>query len=88
MRAYLNLLRGAERAGFPRRPDETPEEFASALGEPRGPLGSTTETFARARYGPGEPTDADVQAAEGGVDAVLGHLARQPPKRRHVVRDD
>lgn len=87
VRAYLNLLRGAERAGFPRRPSETPEEFASALGEPRAPLGSTTETFARARYGPGEPTDADVQAAEGGVDAVLGHLARQPPKRRHVVRD-
>ncbi|MCG6923766.1 MAG: DUF4129 domain-containing protein [Acidobacteria bacterium] len=87
VRAYLNLLRGAERAGFPRRPSETPEEFASALGEPRTSLGSITETFARARYGPGEPTDADVHAAEGGVDAVLGRLARQPPKRRRVVRD-
>ena len=88
VRAYLNLLRGAERVGFPRRPDETVEEFASALGEPRAALGSTTETFARARYGPGEPSEADVQAAEGGADAVLGHLAREPPKRRVVVRDD
>ncbi len=87
VRAYLNLLRGAERAGFPRQASETPDEFASALGEPRAPLGSTTDTFTRARYGPGEPTDADVQAAEGGVDAVLGHLAREPPKRRRVVRD-
>jgi hypothetical protein len=87
VRAYLNLLRGAERVGFPRRPGETPEEFASALGEPQEALASATDTFVRARYGPGEPTEADVQAAEGGADAVLGHLARQPPKRRRVVRD-
>jgi hypothetical protein len=87
VRAYLNLLRGAERVGFPRRPDETPEEFASLLGEPRAPLARVTEVFARTRYGPGDPSDQDVAEAEGGADAVLGHLARQPPKRRHVVRD-
>jgi hypothetical protein len=87
VRAYLNLLRGAERIGFPRRPDETPEEFAMLLREPRAPLTHVTEVFARARYGPGDPTDQDVVEAEGSTDAVLGHLARHPPKRRRIVRD-
>jgi hypothetical protein len=88
VRAYLNLLRGAERAGFPRRPDETPGEFARALGEPRPALGTVTERFVVARYGPSDVADADVAEAEGAADAVLGHLARHPPRRRtRVVRD-
>jgi len=88
VRAYLNLLRGAERAGFPRRLHETPDEFAAALGEPREALEATTERFVRARYGHFDVTDEDVRAAESGVDGVLGHLAREPPRRRReVVRD-
>jgi len=88
VRAYLNLLRGAERAGFPRRAHETPDEFGAALGEPRGPLLSTTATFVRARYGPFDVTPDDVAGAERGADAVLGHLSRHPPKRRAaMVRD-
>jgi hypothetical protein len=86
VRAYLNLLRGAERAGFPRRPSETPDEFAAALAEPREPLESTTEAFLRARYGGAEVSAEDVTRAESGADAVLGHLSRQP-RRRRVVRD-
>jgi hypothetical protein len=88
VRAYLNLLRGAERAGFPRAPHETPGEFAGALRQPQAALETATEVFVRARYGREEPSDEDVAQAEGGSDAVLAHLARQPPrKRRGVVRD-
>ncbi len=87
VQAYMNLLRSAESVGFPRQPHETADEFADALGEPREPLGTTTEIFDRARYGPAEVTDDDVARAEGGSDAVRAHLSRQPPRRRHVVRD-
>jgi Domain of unknown function (DUF4129) len=88
VRAYLNLLRGAERAGFPRRPDETPREFARALEEPRPALGAATERFVVARYGPYDVDEGDVAEAESAADAVLGHLARHPPRRRaRVVRD-
>ncbi len=88
VRAYLGLLKGAERAGFPRRPDETASAFAAALDEPRAPLAEATDAFVRARYGPFEVTDGDVAQAERGVAAVLEHLGRRPPrKRRDVVRD-
>lgn len=88
VRAYLSLLRGAERAGFPRRPDETADEFATALDEPRAPLAATTEAFVRARYGSGEVSAEDVSQAEKGADAVVAHLVRRPPRRRAaVVRD-
>jgi hypothetical protein len=88
VRAYLSLLRGAGRSGFPRRPDETPTEYASALTEPSAPLTEATDVFVRARYGPFDLTDDDVQTAERGVAAVLDHLARRPPRRRpDVVKD-
>jgi hypothetical protein len=88
VRAYLDLLRGADRAGFARRPDETAGEFAAALAEPRAPLEAATDAFARARYGPFDVTDEDVQRAESGASAVLEHLSRHPPERRaRHVRD-
>lgn len=89
VRAYLEMLHGAERAGFPRHPDETAARFASALGEPRAPVAEATDAFERARYGPFDVTEADVKGAERGVAAVLAHLARHPPRRRRsVVKDD
>ena len=89
VRAYLQLLAAAERAGFARRPDETPAEFASALDEPRAPLASTTDAFERARYSALEVGDADVARAERDVAAVVEHLQRRPlRKRRVVVKDD
>jgi hypothetical protein len=88
VQAYLRLLRATERLGFPRRPDETPAQFARALAEPRAPLAETTEVFMRARYGPVDLVDGDVQTAERGVAAVLAHVERHPPRRRVVVRDD
>jgi hypothetical protein len=82
------MLRSSERLGFPRRPDETPAQFARALGEPRAPLAETTDVFVRARYGPVDLADGDVDAAERGVAAVVAHLERHPPRRRVVVRDE
>jgi hypothetical protein len=88
VRAYLRLLRAAEELGFPRRPDETPVEFASALGEPREALAEATEVFLRARYGPFDLTGGDVAQADRSAAAVLSHLKRHPPRRREdVVRD-
>lgn len=82
VRAYLDLLRGAEGAGFARRPDETAAEFAEALGEPRQPLQDATDAFTRARYAPGEPSDADVARAERSSAAVVAHVGRQPPRKK------
>ena len=88
VRAYMNLLRGAESVGFPRRPHETAEEFAKALAQPGDVLEATTEIFVRARYGSAELTDDDVALAEAGSDSVRAHLSRQPPRRRGgIVRD-
>ncbi len=63
-------------------------EFASALNEPRAPLVEATDVFVRARYGPSDPSDGDVAAAERGAAAVLDHLARRPPRRRPGVMKD
>jgi hypothetical protein len=88
VRAYLDLLRGAERAGFARRPDETAGEFAAALAEPREPIEAATGTFVRARYSPFDVTDEDVKRAERGASAVIEHLSRHPPAQRaRHVRD-
>jgi hypothetical protein len=88
VRAYVALLRGAKRAGFPRRPDETPDEFAAALVEPHGPLQAATDAFVSARYGPTEVSEDDVVRAERGAAEVLAHLSRRPPGRRpEVVKD-
>jgi hypothetical protein len=88
VRAYMNLLRGTERAGFARRPDETADEFAAALSEPRAALDAATSAFVRARYSAFEVTDDEVRQAESGAEAVLEHLSRHPPVRRaRRVRD-
>jgi Domain of unknown function (DUF4129) len=88
VRAYLGLLRAAERAGFPRRPSETPNEFAGALLEPRAPLEEATVAFVNARYGPYEVGDDEVMRAERGAAAVAAHLARRPPRRRTELVHD
>ena len=88
VQAYLRMLHGTERLGFARRPDETPDQFARALSEPRAPLAEATRVFVRARYGRHDMAEDDVQAAERSVDAVLAHVERHPPRRRVVVRDD
>jgi hypothetical protein len=85
VRAYLRLLRAAEEVGFPRRPDETPAEFAAALAEPKSPLTEATEVFLRARYGPFDLTAADVAQADRSTAAVVAHLDGHPPRRRGDV---
>jgi hypothetical protein len=88
VRAYLQLLAAAERAGFARKPDETPAEFARALDDPRAPLASATDAFERARYSALELGDADVARAERDVAAVVEHLQHRPRRRRRVVKEE
>jgi fluoride ion exporter CrcB/FEX len=82
IKAYLRLLGGAARFGFPRRPDETPQEFAAALGEPRAPLAQVTDAFVRARYGPSAPAEHEVEIAERQADRAIEYLRQSPPKPR------
>lgn len=82
VRIYLRVLGGAAQAGFARHPHETPSEFAAALGEPRGPLADVTEAFLRARYGPREPGEAEVEAVEQQAELVLAHVRQKPPRPR------
>jgi hypothetical protein len=86
IRTYLRILDGTARAGFARRPEETPHEFAAALGEPRPLLADVTEAFVRARYGQGEPSEHDVEIAERQTERVLEYLRHSPPKPREAPR--
>ncbi len=82
IRTYLRLLGGAAQAGFARRPEETPHEFAAALGEPRPLLADVTEAFVRARYGPWEPGEQEAESAELQTERALKYLRHRPPKPR------
>jgi Domain of unknown function (DUF4129) len=84
IRTYLRLLGGAAKAGFARRPEETPHEFAAALGEPRPVLVDVTEAFVRARYGPWEPGEQEVEKAERQTDRALEYLRKTPPRPREA----
>jgi hypothetical protein len=57
-RLYAELLRLLERRGFPRRPTQTPFEFAAAVAEPGlGPaLREFTQIYSHSRFG-GAPCD-------------------------------
>jgi len=88
IKAYLRLLGGAARSGFPRRPDETPHEFAAALGEPRTPLAHVTDAFVRARYGPSVPAEHEVETAEHQADQAIEYFRRSPPKPRPAPPDE
>ena len=88
IRTYLRLLSAAARAGFARRPEETPHEFAAALGEPRPLLADVTEAFVRARYGPWEPSEHEVETAERQTERVLEYLRHSPPKPREAPRGE
>jgi len=92
VRAYLRFLGAAARAGLTRPPGTTPREFAIVVQEPSGPLGSLTEAFVRARYGPAEPTPDDVLAAETGAETLVQALrlrgSRQAKARAGTRRQD
>lgn len=80
VRAYLRVLAQAPRLGFRLRPSLTPSHIAAELREPAAPVATLTSLFAGARYGPDEPGEADVRAAEAAAQAVLARANRRSEK--------
>lgn len=76
VRAYVSVLARAREAGFRARPSQTPGDIAVLLPAPPGPLGTLTELFVGARYGPDEPSEAQAIAAERAGHAVAAGLGR------------
>jgi hypothetical protein len=72
VRAYLGFLSAIERRGFVRRPSQTPTAIAAHLRAPAIPLRRLTDLFVSARYGPDEPGEDDVRAAEAAAREVIG----------------
>jgi hypothetical protein len=71
VRAYVGFLSTIERRGFLRRPSQTPAAIAAHLRAPAIPLRRLTELFVAARYGPDEPVEGDVRAAEAAAREVI-----------------
>jgi hypothetical protein len=76
--AYVRFLAEAAAGALVRRPDQTPEEIAARLGGEGAALPRLTGLFSRARYGPDEPSEADV----GEADALSGRLRLWLQSRR------
>ncbi|PYQ02142.1 MAG: hypothetical protein DMF82_17000 [Acidobacteria bacterium] len=76
VRAYVSVLARARETGFRSRPSQTPRDIAMQLPAPPGPLGTLTELFVGARYGPDEPSEEQVVAAERAGHAVAAGLGR------------
>jgi len=76
VRAYVSVLARARAAGFRSRPSQTPRDIAALLPAPAGPLGTLTDLFVGARYGPDEPSEEQAVAAERAGHAVAAGLGR------------
>jgi len=63
VRTYMRFVRKAARVGIRRRNDMTVVEFAARVGDVPS-VSVLTDAFTRARYGPDEPVDADLQVAQ------------------------
>jgi hypothetical protein len=72
---YVAFLEHAARLGWLRPSHLTAPEFAAlVVREPGEALGRLTEIFVRARYGPDEPSEDEVRAAEGAAREALARL--------------
>jgi hypothetical protein len=82
---YVGALRLAARRGSPRRPGQTPHEYAAEVGErlphARDALASMTETFVAVRYG-GHPADDSLVARMQELAGVLRKALRRAARSR------
>jgi hypothetical protein len=85
VRAYVGFLSEAQRLGFRRMPSQTAWEFAGQLPGPSTAVRRLTELFVAARYGPGEPTQGDAQAADRAAQAALADLRTSRAGRRGLT---
>lgn len=85
VRAYVGFLAQSARLASRRRPHQTPREFQARLRDPAGPLGTLTELFMAARYGPDEPLEEEALSAERAAAAVVASL-RSARRTERVIR--
>ena len=80
---YVAALQLAARRGYPRRPGQTPHEYAAEVGErlprARDALGRMTETFVTVRYG-GHPADDSLVARMQALAGALRKALRRAPR--------
>jgi hypothetical protein len=73
---YQEMITSLERAGYQRPPDQTPQEFAIALGLPS--VQEVTRFYQRVRFGGGRLTEAE-------ADQVSGLLRELKKQRNQLV---
>jgi hypothetical protein len=82
---YLAALQFAARRGYPRRPGQTPHEYAAEVSKrlphARDALGSMTETFVAVRYG-GQAADDNLMARMQTLAGALRKALRRAPRPR------
>jgi uncharacterized protein (UPF0548 family) len=89
IRYYLSLIRRAESQGLPRRPSQTPDEYARALDE-RVPdahpdLTALTASFVEARYSRHEVTPSESGQARGHWERLRDALRQWQRQRETTV---
>jgi hypothetical protein len=82
---YVAALQLAARRGYPRRPGQTPHEYAAEVGarrpQARDALGRMTETFVAVRYG-GHAADDSLVARMQALASALRKALRRAPRSR------
>jgi hypothetical protein len=82
---YVAVLQLAARRGYPRRPGQTPHEYAAEVGgrlpQARDALGRMTETFVAVRYG-GHAADDSLVARMQALAGALRKALRRAPRSR------
>jgi len=86
IRAYVGFVAHARAAGFKLEAWLTPREIERRALAAGAALGRLTTAFMDARYGPDEPSDADIRAAEGAAREVKTALTRRRGASAHRSR--
>ncbi len=73
VKLYVRTLEQLARLGVRRRPDQTPLEVSARMA-PEEAARELTGVFMQARYGPGEPSEADFDRASRSGAAVVDHF--------------
>jgi hypothetical protein len=77
VRAYVDVLAHARDTGFRSRPSLTPRDIAAHFPAPAGPMGTLTDLFVGARYGPDEPSEEQALTAERAGQAIAVGLRKK-----------
>ena len=77
VRAYVDVLARARETGFRSRPSLTPRDIAAHFPAPAGPMGTLTDLFVGARYGPDEPSEEQARTAERAGQAIAVGLGKK-----------